>query len=145
MVVRARPPGSVRVLRAEIQPKTIPQREPRDFDPEVIHRSDMPIYRIVLHQEENAVAADDFVPAHGERLEAFAGGGDEAAEVDAVGGAEVGREAAGEVEGFGAVEYCVHDVDVLRYEAAFEDALEVEGWVMGHWPAGSGFEVGGGD
>ena len=37
------------------------------------------------------------------------------------------------------------DVDVFGYEAAFENALEVESWVVGHWPAGGGFEVGGGD
>jgi hypothetical protein len=37
-----------------------------------------------LYQEEDAAAADDFVPAHGERFEGFADGGDQTAEVDAV-------------------------------------------------------------
>ena len=87
MVVRARPPGSVGILRAEIQTKPIPKRETSDFDPEVIHRSNMSINGVVLYQEENAAAADDFVPAHGERFEAFADGGDQTAEVDAVGAA----------------------------------------------------------
>ena len=76
MVIRARPPRSIRILRAEIKPKPIPQRERRDFDAEVIHRSNLPVNRVILYKEENAAAADDFVPAHGERLEAFADGGD---------------------------------------------------------------------
>ena len=68
MVIRARPSGSIRILRAEIQPKPIPQREPRHLNAEVIHRSNLPIDGVILHKEENAAAADDFVPAHSERL-----------------------------------------------------------------------------
>ena len=37
------------------------------------------------------------------------------------------------------------DVDVFGYEASFKNALEVESRVVGHWPAGGGFEVRGGD
>jgi hypothetical protein len=68
VVERARPPGSIRVLGAEIQSKSIPKGKPCDFDPEVIHRSNMPVDRVVLYEEENAAAADDFVPSHGEGL-----------------------------------------------------------------------------
>lgn len=64
VVVRARPSGSVGVLRAEIQTKAIPQRETRDFDPEVVRCGDVAVDRVVLHDEENAAA------------EAFADSGD---------------------------------------------------------------------
>jgi hypothetical protein len=76
VVERARPPGSIRVLGAEIQTESITKRETSDFDPEVIHRGDMAVDRVVLHKEENAAAADDLVPSHGERLKTFANSGD---------------------------------------------------------------------
>jgi hypothetical protein len=76
VVVRARPPSSIRILRAEIQTKPVAKRETRDFDAEVIHRGNMSIDRVVLYQEEHAAAADDLVPAHGKRFKAFADGGD---------------------------------------------------------------------
>lgn len=84
MVERARPPGSIRVLGAEIQTESVSKREARDFDAEVIHCGDMPIDRVVLYQEEHAAAADDFVPSHGERLQTFADSGDQAAWIDAI-------------------------------------------------------------
>lgn len=76
MVVRALPSGSVGVLRAEIQTKAIPQRETREFDPEVVHCGDVAVERVILHEEENAATAHDLVPAHSERFQAFADSGD---------------------------------------------------------------------
>jgi len=35
----------------------------------------------------------------------------------------------------------VHDVDVLGYEASFEDTLEVERGIVGHGPTGGGLEM----
>ena len=72
VVVRARPPGSIGIVRAEVQTEPMTKRGTSDFDPEVVHGGNVAVDGVVLHEEEDAAAAHDLVPAHGERLETFA-------------------------------------------------------------------------